>query len=100
MAQKNDIGVIVTVTITEAGVAKDISTASVKKIWFRDPNGDELEKTAEFVTDGTDGKVKYTTIADDIDTAGPWRFQAKITTPAATFGTSWGEFTVGENIYT
>jgi len=99
MAQKNDVGVIITVTITEAGSAKNISTASVKKIWFRDPNGDEVEKTAEFVTDGSDGKVKYTTIADDLDTAGEWEFQAKITTPAATFGTSRGTFEVGENIY-
>ena len=100
MAQKDDIGTVITVTVTESGTAKDISSATTKQFYMRDPNGDEVAKTAEFVTDGSDGQLKYTTIADDLDVAGTWWIQAKITPPSATFRTSIGEFEVGDNIET
>ena len=98
MAQKDDVGTVITVTVTEGGVAKDISSATEKLFFFRDPNGDEVQKTAQWVTDGSDGQLKYTTIANDLDVAGTWWIQAKITTPSATFRTEIGTFEVGENI--
>jgi len=100
MAQKDDVGTVITVTVTEGGTAKDISAATTKQFYLRDPNGDEVAKTAQFVTDGSDGQLKYTTVTDDLDTAGTWWIQVKIVTPSATFRTGIGSFTVGENIET
>lgn len=37
----------------------DISQATVKTLAFVDPMGTTVEKTANFTTDGTDGKIRY-----------------------------------------
>ncbi|NIP55083.1 MAG: hypothetical protein GWN00_09825, partial [Aliifodinibius sp.] len=34
-----------------------------------------VTKDGVFVTDGTDGKLQYTTIADDLDEIGIWHLQ-------------------------
>jgi hypothetical protein len=45
--------------IQDDGVTVDISTASVKQVKFKKPSGTVVVKTANFVTDGSDGLVQY-----------------------------------------
>ena len=76
---KNDVGTVIEVIIKdEDNVAIDVSAATVKTIRLRNPAGTVMEKTAVFVTDGTDGKIKYTTVDGDLDATGDWRTQAYI----------------------
>ena len=73
----NDIGTVIELTIKDQDdSAVDVSGASTKQFVFRKPGGTAVVKTAAFVTDGTDGKLKYTTVTDDLDTAGDWQVQA------------------------
>lgn len=74
----NDIGTILTVTITDdAGDPVDISGAEPGDISFifLKPDNTKLTKTATFSTDGTDGVVRYTTVDGDLDVAGLWHIQ-------------------------
>lgn len=78
MAQEihlNDVGTVFELTATDGGVVVNLSTASVKQIIFAKPSGATLTQNASFVTDGTDGKVKYTTVAGDLDMLGNWQVQ-------------------------
>ena len=76
--QVGAIGLIITLTITEDDVAVNISSATTKQIKIRKPDGTVMAKTAAFTTNGSDGKVTYTTVADDIDLAGEYKAQAYV----------------------
>lgn len=79
-----DVGTVLTFTVYEGTNIRDISGASTKQVKFRKPSGAVATETAEFVTDGTDGKVKYTTVADDLNETGQWKAQVKIITASTT----------------
>ena len=71
-----DVGIVFTITIVDAdSVAVDISGATDKVLFFRKPSRTRVRQAAEFVTDGTDGQLQYTTVAGDIDEAGSWQVQ-------------------------
>jgi hypothetical protein len=76
----------------------DISTATTKQIIFRKPDKTLLEKTASFVIDGTDGKLKYTTIANDLDINGKWNLQVRVVLPTGDWHSDIYEFTVHANL--
>ena len=46
---------------------------------FWKPGGTTIERTAVFVTTGLDGKLKYVTVAADLDIAGLWKWQVILT---------------------
>jgi len=48
---------------------------SAQSIVFKRVGDVRLTKTATFVNSGTDGEVKYTTVASDLDKAGTWKAQ-------------------------
>ena len=50
---------------------------------FHKPSG-AMTKTAVFTTDGTDGKLEWTTIAGDLTPWGTYSVQAKLTMPGFT----------------
>lgn len=96
---KDDIGTVFEVTIKDGSSAIDISSATVtKEITFAPPEGATKVKSAVFKTDGTDGILKYTTIADDLDTAGKWELQAKVVITAGTWYSDIIKFEVKENL--
>lgn len=95
---RNDIGTKFLVTILDDTSALDISTASEKKIIFKKSNGFVVEKTAEFNTDGSDGKVYYTTVADDLSITGIWSIQAKVVLPTGTWRSDTQNFEVYSNL--
>lgn len=66
----------------EDGSAADISLATVKKLIFKRPNLTRLEKVAVFYSDGTDGRIKYTTVdATELMPYGSYECQAYIEKP-------------------
>lgn len=95
-----DIGTVLVVLVTEDGAAADLRGATTKQYIFTDPSGLLSTKTAGFVTDGQDGLLTYTTIANDFPTAGTWRWQARLTWPGPSrdFHTEIGNLEVLPNL--
>ena len=95
---KGDIGTVFVVTVQDGSSAVDVSGATTKQVLFRKPDGTVVANDAEFTTDGTDGKIQYTSVADDLDTVGQWHIQARVTLPAGTWRSDVGVFQVHENL--
>jgi hypothetical protein len=97
--QKGAIGVIIELTITEDDVAVNLSSATTKNIVLRSPSGVVATKTGAFVTDGSDGKLKYTTTAEaDLNEAGFWKAQAALVMTGFTGRSSSAQFEVMSNL--
>lgn len=92
-----DIGTVFEVTLFDDSTVLNISTASVKQIIFVDPDGSERAYDAEFTTDGTDGKLRYTTLVDNIYRGGNWQIRSKVVIAAGTFNSSHKNFIVRPN---
>lgn len=93
-----DIGTVFEVTVQESGTALNISTATVKQILLEPPSGTMLTKTAAFVTDGTDGKISYTTILGDLSEAGQWLLQVYLEMPTGKWHSDTQRFQVYGNL--
>ena len=96
-----DIGTIFRLSITDtSGTAIDVSTASVKFIYFQKPDGSKIKRTAAFYTDGVDGIIQYTGIAGDIDQFGNWLVQGYVEVTGGKFYTQQSSFQVMSTLYT
>jgi hypothetical protein len=93
-----DIGTVFERTIVDGTTPVDVSSASVKQLLFSKPSGMLLTKAAVFTTDGTDGKVRYTTIAGDLDTLGWWHLQVHIEMPGGKWSSDIDAFEVHGNV--
>ena len=91
-----DIGTSFELTIRKAHDNKplDISGATVKRILFQQPDGTIETKTASFVTNGRDGKIKYVTESGDIDQVGQLQYRAEVTLSSAHYESSTKTVTV------
>ena len=85
MIHLGDIGTVFQLVLTRDGAVFDISGATVKQLHFRDTDYTIKVKTASFTTDGTDGKLQYTTVAGDLDCVGPLNVQAFVTVPSGSW---------------
>jgi len=98
LVPKGTIGAQIVVTIKdETGTVVNISSATQdadRKIYLIKPNNEVLTKQAVFMTDGTDGKLKYATIANDLDSVGVWKFHGWVNLVGGTFPTTMSEFEV------
>ena len=94
----NDVGTTFQLNFKENGSVVDISSASSVSILLMGPNDTTATKTATLVTDGTDGKAKYVTVADDLDTAGTWKIQGKVNFATTTYHSDVHSFTVYKNL--
>lgn len=94
----NDIGTTFTVTIREGKTALDISTATTKDILFKRPDKTLLTVAGAFVTDGTDGKIIYTTVDGDLNDKGRYCIQAKVVTAAGSWNSEVDFFEVFKNL--
>lgn len=93
-----DIGTVITLTVKDGTSAVDISGASTYNLVFGKPDGTSVSQTGTFTTDGTDGKLYYTTVANDLDQCGWWKVQAIVTNTAGTWKSDIGNFEVHRNI--
>lgn len=76
--QENAIGVEFILVIKKNRATQDISSATIKQIIFGKPDGTLSTKTANFVTNGVDGKLSYITIDGDLTPVGSWKMQANL----------------------
>lgn len=96
-----DIGTIFRLTITDtSGTAIDVSTAATKYIYFQDPTSAKVQKTAVFTTNGSDGKIQYTSVSGDIDMVGTWQVQGYVETSLGKFWTEKDSFKVYSTLAT
>lgn len=96
-----DIGTVFVVEFREKGKVLDISGATVKKIIFnktKAKNTKTVVQDAEFYTGGTDGRIKYASVLDDIDIDGTWEIQGYIELPDGKWYSSTAEFEVYPNL--
>ena len=94
-----DTGTQFRVTVHDCNsVAVDISDATAKTIIFKKPDGSTLTKPASFITDGSDGLIKYTAVSGDLDAIGAWKIQAHVVTPSGEWSSSFDTFKVLRNL--
>jgi len=99
--QKGVIGSKIRLTIKDTSNAVvNVSTATVKQIRYRKPDGTEDAFTANFETDGSDGMINYVTATvNDLDQVGEWEMQGYIElSGGAKIPTSIGQFFVRDNL--
>lgn len=89
-----DIGTRFEITITNFGLAYDISAATAMSIRFEKPDGKSVDKTAGFESDGVNGVVLYTLEEGVIDADGEWKYQVSLTFPTGTWWSEKGTFEV------
>jgi len=97
-AQVGDIGTKIRLTVYDSENPADISNAVTKSISFKPKNGGVITKIAEFVTDGTDGKIECTISEDDFELAGTYSVQGYISTPSGSWHTSIKQMTINKNL--
>jgi len=94
----NDVGTKFLVTIKDGSSAVDVSSATTKQIIIQKPSGTKLTLSAAFSDDGTDGKISYNTVADDLDESGSYKLQGKVIISDGTFYTDITSFKVHRNL--
>ena len=94
----NDIGTQFLLTIKDGSATVDISTASTKQIIIKKPSATKITATATFSTNGSDGKIYYSTVADDLDETGSYKLQGKVIIDDGTFYTDITTFKVHRNL--
>ena len=94
---EDDIGTRLLLTMNDCDGAIDISTASTKQLILEKPDGTTATETLSFLTDGSDGKVYYDFVLDDLDQVGSWGYQVKIVM-TGTWRSNIVHFTVYPNI--
>lgn len=94
----NDIGTQFIVTVKDDGAVVDISSATSLVIIFKKPDQTTSNKTATLYTDGTDGKMTYSTVSGDLNQTGNYKIQGKVTLSGGVYYTSIGSFKVHCNL--
>lgn len=89
--QELNIGTRFIATIVEDGAVRNVSTATVRKIIFKYPDGSSVIKGASFVTDGSDGKIYYDSEAGFLTPEGSWSHQGYVEMTAPRTGKWYSE---------
>lgn len=95
---QNDIGNKLLLTVTDDGEVVDISSAISLSIFIKRPDSSILTRPGTLETDGTDGKMYYITVADDLNQAGNYKIQAYVTFTSGAYYTSISTFKVHCNL--
>lgn len=96
--RKNDYGTVFIGTISDDSGIISLVTAVTKQIILLKPDGTNVTADASFYTDGTDGKLTYTTQAGDINMCGKWRIQWYVTFADGSWKTDIKTFKVYDNL--
>jgi hypothetical protein len=94
-----DIGTAVRLTLLdEKSLPLDVSSAIALDFTFLTPSKRRFTVPAALVTDGKDGAVEYVVQEGDLDVAGPWRLQARVTLVDARWSSNIVNFQVVANL--
>lgn len=96
--QVNDYGMVGIITLKQNGVAANISSYTTVQYILQKPSYESITKTAALYTDGTDGKVTYTFADGDIDEAGVWKLQVRLSKTGSEITSEESIFIVGERL--
>ncbi len=81
-AHVGDVGTEIRLTVTDGGVAVDLTDATELTILLGKPSGAVVEKTSVVVGDPKDGVINCYTVEGDLDEEGMCLLQARIVLPA------------------
>jgi len=77
-----DIGSILEITLMNGNAPANLSDVTVLQLRLLKPRSTEyIIRTANFVTDGTDGKLRYIWQEGDLDVTGRWLLSVYIESP-------------------
>lgn len=93
-----DIGTVFEVTLNDCDAIVDLTGALSQELIFKKPDKSVITRTTVFKTDGTDGIITYTTVANDLDQKNSWQVQAKVTLPTGTWSSDIHKFKVYDNL--
>ena len=94
-----DWGTQIILKVMEDDAIVNLASASGSMdIIARKGDGTLVTWDATFVTDGTDGRMSYTTVANDINVPGTWRLQGFITMPTGAWKTTIATLEVSDNL--
>ena len=95
----NDVGTEFQISLkTCAGVAEDITTATLIQVVLQKPDFTKLTNTVVASGDPTEGIVIYTTILGDLDQVGKYKLQAIVTYPTGKWSSEILTFKVVTNL--
>jgi len=98
---KGDIGTkFIIEVVDEDGKVLNIADADPMAILFKKHDRSVISKEAEFLTDGTDGKMMYVAVDGFLDQVGDWSMQGKVTLadPAGTWFSTVKDFLVHDSL--
>lgn len=75
------MGVPIELRVNAAGGSSNIQDATTKEIIFKTPGGSTVTKTADFVSGGGDGMLRYVSQAADFTEVGMWLAQVHLVFP-------------------
>lgn len=90
-----DYGVALVVTLSTAAGVIDLTSVLAVEFTFTRPDGTTLAVAASVLSPATAGVVRYVFEPGDLNQAGLWRYQGRITGPGYSLGTTVGKFRVG-----
>ena len=94
----NDTGTKFLATIKDDSEIVDVSSAISVTMMFKKPDDEVVQKAGVFDSDGTDGKIYYSTTVGDLDEAGQYKLQAKVVLSTGTYYTDIYTFKVHCNL--
>jgi len=98
---KDDVGTRFLVTIKDNVHARvDLTGATLKQLNFRQPDDTVLNRSGLSLGADSDssGIMYYDTVVGDLDTAGVYKMQGKVSIPSGTFYTDVYTFKVHSNL--
>lgn len=96
----DDIGTRFLLTVKDSGVVVNLAPATLLQVNFRKPDDTVVNKTASTLVDGSiiSGVMYYDTIAGDLDQAGHYKLQGKVSLTSGTYYTDIHTFKVHCNL--
>lgn len=97
--QVGDTGIVLIVVIVDHyDEPINISTATSMKIKLQLPDGTTVDKTATFVTNGSDGQIQYVTQTGDLAEQGLYLVQGEVVLPGVEVSSKRGKLWVDVNV--
>jgi len=95
-----DVGTRFLVTVKDDSSTVDLSDSTLKQLNFRKPDDSVIYRDTSFISGGSQasGVMYYNTVAGDLDQAGSYKLQGKVTIPSGTYYTDIHTFKVYCNL--
>ena len=94
----NDVGTRFLITVKDDGDIVNVSGVSSISLIFKKPSDTVIYRSGLLYTNGTDGKVYYDAVAGDLDEAGYYKLQGRVSFTSGVYYTDIHTFQVHCNI--